>query len=361
MKYDTAVVGNGPAGCIAARHAARDGELALVGGGARRVQCAGLISKSGMRQINVKPGEFVLNRVRGARIYSPCGLEVEVDGGSTKAYAVDRLGFDRHLLEQACDAGATYIDDWVSRLNGTLCLRYSGDLKADNVILATGTDYTLQKKCGIDCPTEFLIGGQYEMEVECDPDFVELYFTVPDFFAWVIPLDDRARVGLAVKSNPRPYLESFVDKLRSRGRLKSQRKLSESFGVIPVYKPSLRTQYDGVVTVGDAAGQVKASTGGGIVFGGICSQYAVRADYERQWRDRVGRELKLHLMIHRMLARLSDKGKDRLLSAVRDSQDTLSQRGDMDIASTTVSTLLRDPRFLAKTLANLPWLLAGFI
>jgi len=228
-------------------------------------------------------------------------------------------------------------------------------------VLATGTDYALHKQLKIDSPTEFLMGGQYEMKVECDPDFVELYFTVPDFFAWVIPLGDRARVGLCVKCNPRPHLDSFVGKLKSRGRLKSDRRLSESFGVIPIHRPSMRTQYERVVTVGDAAGQVKASSGGGIVFGCISAEYSCGRDYERQWRRRIGLELKLHLMIHRMLSRLSDKGKDRLFAAVRESQQTLGRRGDMDYASTTLSALLRQPGFVMKTASNLPWLLADLL
>ncbi|MBD3388606.1 MAG: geranylgeranyl reductase family protein [Candidatus Altiarchaeales archaeon] len=361
MRYDVAVVGNGPAGCIAAERGCSANEVALVGTGIRRMQCAGLISKSGLERIDASPGDTVLNKVRGARMYSPGKVEVEIDGRRTKAYALDRPGFDMRLQDKALKAGATYVEDWVSSLNGGVNLRFGGELKADRIVLATGTDYTLHRQRGVEMPRDFLIGGQYEMKVDCDPDFVELHFTVPDFFAWVIPAGDVARVGLCVKSNPRPYLDDFVKRLKSAGRVRSDSRHSESFGIIPIHEPSLRTQYDNIVTVGDAAGQVKASTGGGVVFGGISAAYSCRPDYEACWRRELGGELRLHLMIHRMLCRMSDDTKDRMFRAAREGTASLESGGDMDLASKTLSALMKNPRFLFKALFNMPHLLADMI
>jgi digeranylgeranylglycerophospholipid reductase len=361
MRHDVVVVGNGPTGCVAARSGCKDHDVAIIGGGQRRVQCAGLISKSGMELIGVKPGDFVKNTVRGARMYSPGGIEIEIDGGAPKAYAVDRLMFDKHLLEMASDRGATYVEDWVTSLTGGVNLRYGGRLEAERIILATGTDFALQKQIGFDYPKEFLIGGQYEMDVECDRDFVEMYFNVPNFFAWVIPLEGKARVGLCVKSNPRPYLDAFVKKLEKDGRIRSQRKLAETFGIIPVHNPRTRTQKGNMVAVGDAAGQVKASTGGGIIFGALAAEYACEPDYEKLWRSKIGFDLRLHLMIHRFLERLSDRGKDRLFRMVKDNHGALEKAGDMDYARKTVNSLITDPGFMAKSAVNLPWLLADVL
>ncbi|MFH1055255.1 MAG: NAD(P)/FAD-dependent oxidoreductase [Candidatus Altiarchaeota archaeon] len=361
MRHDVVVVGNGPAGCVTAEKNSADNDIAVVGLKDRRVECAGLISKSGMERIGVKPGEFILNTLRGARIFSPGGVKIEVDGGSPKAYAVDRLAFDNHLLNRAVGAGATYVDDVVSSINGGVKLRSGTVVEADRIVLATGTDYTLQKKAGMDYPREFLFGGQYEMKVECDQEFVELYFTVPDFFAWVIPLGDRARVGLCVKSNPRPYLNSFVKKLSSDGRLKSDKVLAESFGIIPIHRPSMRTQYKNIVAVGDAAAQVKVSTGGGIIFGAVAAEYACSPDYERLWRREIGFDLKLHLMIHRLLARLPPKGKDRLFRIIKENHNSLERSGDMDYAAKTLSGLAASPRFLTHLLTNAPWLVRDMI
>jgi digeranylgeranylglycerophospholipid reductase len=359
MRCDVAVVGNGPSGCVAARFATKGHDTVIIGAGQRRVQCAGLISDSGLKRIGMEDGRYIINRIRGARIYSPGGIEIEVDAGGNVASAVDRLRFDEELLNKAVDSGAKYLNGHITSIKDALMLQDGQTITADKTILATGTDYTLQIKEGIDRPKDYVVGGQYEMKVECDPDFVELYFNIPDFFAWVIPLGDRARVGLCVRGNPRPHLDSFVKKLGAR--VKSDKVFAESFGIIPIHKPNIRTQYPRLVTVGDAAGQVKASTGGGIIFGCIAAEHAMDADYERSWRREIGYDLRLHLMIHKTLDRMSDKGKDRLFKIVEERHRTLEMNGDMDYAEKTVSCMLKDPGFIAKTLLNLPWLIGSVI
>jgi digeranylgeranylglycerophospholipid reductase len=361
MKYDAAVIGAGPVGSIAAEKGVKSLEVALIGGGVRRVQCAGLVSKSGLERLGINDNSFVLNRIRGARFYSPSGALFEVDGGRTMAYAVDRILFDEHLLEQALDAGVRYIEDRVVDANNAVKLNSGREIHAERIVLATGTDYTLHGKLNLDKPREFLIGMQYELGVEADDDFVELYFTIPDFFAWIIPLGDRARVGLCTKSNPRPHMEAFLKRLRREGRVKSDRILTENYGIIPVYNPSLRTQYDGVVMVGDAAGQVKASTGGGIVLGGVSAGFAFDLDYERVWRRVVGRELLMHLYIHRFLSGLSPRNIDRLFGMLNMVRGNFERQGDMDSAFKVFECMLRNPVFMLKFLANTPLFLADMI
>jgi len=361
MRRQAAVVGNGPAGCYAAMHAAEDWEVAIIGPTKRHVQCAGLISLTGLEKIGVKPGGYVLNKVRGAKLISPNGSETMVDGGRTMAYAVDRLAFDNQMLNMAVARGAQYMDDRVTSLRGGVTLASGLKLEADRIVLATGTDYTLQAREDIPKPREYLVGGQYELAVDCAADFVELHFVVPEFFAWVIPVGDRARVGLCTKGNPRPSLDAFVRKLKLRGRLKSDRRYSETFGVIPIHDPGLKTLHGNIALVGDAAGHVKATTGGGIVVGALAAKHALKPDYDSLWRREIGGDLRLHLMIHRMLARLSDRGKDRLLRIVKDSAGTLGAGGDMDDAGKTAKTMLGNPRFTAELLANLPWLLADLL
>ncbi|MBU0762396.1 MAG: NAD(P)/FAD-dependent oxidoreductase [Candidatus Altiarchaeota archaeon] len=357
MRYDYIVVGNGPAGCIAAANAACESDVLLVGKGFRRVQCAGLVSVSGLEKINVKPKDSVVNVVRGAKIFSPSGIETVIDGKKPKAYVLDRMAFDEMLLEKALDAGVKYKKGFVESIKPQVKIKGQRGQNADVTVLASGTDYSLQHRHGLETPGEYLVGGQYEMKVECDTDFVELYFNVPHFFSWIIPLGDTARVGLCVRGNPRPYLDSFVKKITREKRLKSARRYSESFGVIPVHNPKMRTEYDGVKLVGDAAGQVKASTGGGIVMGGLACKHIVSPEYERLWRDEIGFELRLHLMIHHAINRMSDHGKDRFFNIVSEYHRNLESSGDMDLASKTICSLLKDPRFIVKAAANLPWIL----
>lgn len=355
------IVGNGPAGCLCASRTAREHDTVIVGQDKRRVQCAGLISSSGLERIGVDPKDTVLNEIRGARVFSPGGVSLEIDSKKTIAYALDRGAFDQMLLDDAVDAGAQYVSDWVTSLMPEPVLKNAGKLAAENVVLASGTDYSLHHLHSLEAPTEFLVGGQYEMRLECDPSFVELYFNLPDFFSWVIPLGDTARVGLCVKGNPRRPLDAFVKKLRGDNRILSDDIVHESFGIIPVHRPGMRTQYPGLKLVGDCAGQVKASTGGGIVLGGMASAHILSDEYERLWRRDIERELRIHLFIHRFINRLSDGGKDRFFRLVADNKDVLESIGDMDMASATVFGMAKNPRVFLKSALALPGILLGLI
>lgn len=355
MKYDFAVVGGGPAGCIAAREAAKKGDVILFEEHEMQpVHCAGLVSSSGFKVLGIKRGDFVLNEIRGARLFSPLGTVVEVKTMDVKAYAVDRSLFDRRLLERALSNGVSYENSRVDEIEDSTLLTDKKKFVADKTILASGTNYGLQKKTKLNCPEEFLLGVQYEMDVDCERDMVELHFVVPDFFAWVIPLGDRARVGLCTKANPSQHLDSFIKRLERQRRLKSKKILNKSFGIIPLYNPKIRTQYKNINLVGDAAGHVKATTGGGVVMGGIAAQYASSANYERLWRQAIGSELRIHLKIHQFINKLSAKNIDRLFKITSESSSFLEKYGDMDYASKTVSGLLRSPWFMLKFLMNTP-------
>jgi digeranylgeranylglycerophospholipid reductase len=363
VNYDFAVVGGGPAGCIAAREAVKRGDVILFEEHAvQPVHCAGLISSSGFKALKISKGDFVLNELRGARLYSPLGRVVEVKTRKVKAFAVDRSRFDRHLLDMTRSKGVMFENRGVKEISsGKITTAGRKRFSAGRVILATGTNYNLQKKMQLNCPKEFLIGAQYEMKVDCQPDMVELHFIVPDFFAWVIPLDGRARVGLCTKGNPTPHLESFIKRLGRQNRLRSARVLGRSYGVIPVFNPRLRTHYPCINIVGDAAGQVKATTGGGVVMGGIAAHHAWSDDYEALWRQSIGGDLALHLRIHRFVSRLSERNIERLFSITAESSRSLEKYGDMDYASKTLRGLLSNPAFTLKFLVHTPAFLLDLV
>lgn len=265
------VIGAGPAGCIAAANCSKEHDVALYDpqkSDSRRVQCSGLVSRSGLGRLGIPKG-IALCSVRGARIYSPSGSLLEVDGGKDKAYVFDRRVLDSHLLNEAISAGAEYVNKEVKKPDAEILRKGS-----DKLIIATGTNYNLHRFLGLDTPRQFLYGAQCEIKLECDPDYVEMYLNVPGFFSWIIPAGDRARVGLCARSNPAPYLDRFVKDLEARRRVVDGRVRERTYGVIPLYRPGLKTQYPGVILVGDAAGHVKATSGGGIVMGGIAAKFS---------------------------------------------------------------------------------------
>jgi len=339
------VIGAGPAGCIAALHSKGHNVTLYEEHRKQPVQCAGLISISGLKRLDIKP-EF-LNKVRGARIYSPSKNLLEIEAKKDKAYVVDRQRFDEDLLNSAIDSGTEFIHERADDVN---------NLKADRIVLATGTNYQLHRKLSLGMPGKFLFGAQYDLKVDCDPDFVELHFNVPGFFSWIIPAGDYCRVGLCARENPTPWLERFVKELGKEGRAKSKI-VERNYGTIPLYSPGMKTDYGRFITLGDSAGHVKATTGGGVVMGALAARHACKKDYEKLWRAEIGRELRLHLLVRNFLDRLSSKNTDRLFSMVRDHKESLEEKGDMDLASRSISSLLRNPSFTFRLLLNSP----GFI
>ncbi|VVC03283.1 Digeranylgeranylglycerophospholipid reductase [Candidatus Burarchaeum australiense] len=118
--------------------------------------------------------------------------------------------------------------------------------------------------------------------------------------------------------------------------------MSRLGGVIPG-RVRYQTVERKVMLVGDAAGQTKATTGGGIYFGSMCGRLAGEiaarakredelAEYEKEWRARYGRDL----MLHRRLRDFADNMDDGQLAAYATiarglgAEHFLAAHGDMD-------------------------------
>jgi flavin-dependent dehydrogenase len=88
-----------------------------------------------------------------------------------------------------------------------------------------------------------------------------------------------------------------------------------------------------VLVVGDAAGQVKPTSGGGLYYGLLCADMAAAtlhqalaeddlsarrlAGYERDWKRRLGWELRIGYWARRLFERLSDKQLDRIFNLIK--------------------------------------------
>ncbi len=352
------VVGAGPSGCIAAKTLVDQDEVFLFEEHKEQpVQCAGLISVSGLKTLGVKPGDSLLNNISGARFVSPSGKSCEVNPGKKMACVVDRRRFDERLLSAAKRKGVNVVNERVVDVAKGKVKTKSGSYPCDKIVLASGVNYSFHRKLGLDHPKNFLVGAQVDLKMDFDPDLVEVHFNVPGFFSWVIPAGDYARVGLCARGNPTPFLNSFLKELESDGRLKKSKPANPVYGIIPVFNPKIRTDYGWVRTVGDAAGQVKATTGGGVVLGGIAASCVGEKNYEAVWRDKIGRELKLHLLIRRLVDKICEKDVDLLVDLIESGSSSLNRGGDMDIASKTVKGLFTNPIFLKDLLLNTPRLI----
>jgi geranylgeranyl reductase family protein len=372
--YDAIVVGAGPAGSATARDIAARGFRALlieehevIG---EPLHCAGLVTPRTLGLADVTDG-LIINELRGGFVNSPLGTRLPLGGDRLRAVVIHRQRLDELLAAAAQEAGAELWTDArlvaLERKPGALALivnrrRRSQALRTRLVIGADGAQSRVARWLGLRARHEERIvglGAEAKLDTERQ-DFLEVFVgnsVAPGFFGWIIPLGGgRARIGIATGDGRRPihYLDSL---LQSFPRLFAGAQFDRMYGgVIPLMRPH-RIYCDNAMLVGDAAGQVKPTSGGGIYTGLVgakhCAQAAVRAladddvskaslsRYQKAWGKEMSRELARGWDLRRIFLALDDRELDGLISVFRSERlRRLAERhGDIDFPSRLFSRL----------------------
>jgi digeranylgeranylglycerophospholipid reductase len=372
--YDAIVVGAGPAGSAAARDIAAHGfrtllieEHEVIG---EPLHCAGLVTPRTLELAGVTDG-LVINELRGGFVNSPLGTRLPLGGDRLRAVVIHRQRLDELLAAAAQRAGAEL---WtgarlvaLERKPGTLALlvsrrRRPQALRTRLLIGADGAQSRVARWLGLRARhEERIVGLGVEASLDTErQDFLEIFVgnsIAPGFFGWVIPLGGgRARIGIATGDGRRPvhYLGSLLE---SFPRLFAGAQLGRLYGgVIPLMRPH-RIYADNAMLVGDAAGQVKPTSGGGIYTGLVgakhCAQVAVRALtdddlsraslalYQKAWGKQMSRELARGWDLRRIFLALDDRELDGLISVFRSQRlrRLAEQHGDIDFPSRLFSRL----------------------
>lgn len=381
MAYDVIVAGAGPAGAEAARAAARGGLRTLLVEEHPTVgvpsHCTGKLSHHAFSEFEI-PQALAINAVSAAVFHSPGGVSVRVRRATVDSYVVDRVVFDRWLAARAASAGAEVMTGVrvaaVRRGPGSMLVsgvRGGRPFEASCRLLidAEGAAPRLPGSLGLRFPRRYAMGLQYQMRGVggIDPDTPEVFLgggVAPGFFAWLMPVGaGRARVGLCVNPQvarhpPVWYLERLIATHPAlRHRLEGAGVDEKVAGRIALLPPGRPAHADGFLIVGDAAGQVKATSGGGIYYamlaGRIAGEVAPRyvggdrqagAAYERRWRARFGREVAFTAFGRRAINRLTDANLDAVLRVIAESPQIrrgVERAGDTQFQSRLFLPLLR--------------------
>jgi flavin-dependent dehydrogenase len=247
------------------------------------------------------------------------------------------------------------------------------ELRTLFVVNAEGINAQLMKPLKLPRPKRryMLPALQYEVSnVSLPTDTVHLFFNsqlAKNFFAWVIPLDEHhARVGLATAHKQAP---EALAKFLHNCHLTSGAKIEKRYGGI-VYSggPSSKTVAHRFVNIGDAAGQTKATTGGGVVAGGACAimaalhihqalqnghyDHGALRRYERTWKRSWGRQLQLMALLRRLVNTLDNHELDQLFSSLQHSRarQLIEQEGDIDRQARVIQAAFTSPVLLRSAL-----------
>jgi geranylgeranyl reductase family protein len=355
MDYDVIIIGGGPCGLIAARDvASQGGEVCIIEKSPEigyPVKCSGLFSVAGLKQLGVDVSHsLICSTIRGGRFHSPGGEEFLAYSKQDRAHVVERKMFDKELAKDAVRAGAEIRLKTTAlemKRNGGVKIRIMevGEEKSISSKLLIGADgagSNVARWAGIKRENKFVSGVQVEVvAADIEDDVAEVYFGkqfAPGFYGWILPKGDVFEVGIGSTGRsdepPRKLLNRFISEHPvASEKIDSKSILEFNSGAIPVGGP-LETVADHVMLVGDAAGQTKASTGGGVVTGGICARIAADTAisaveendfsqaflleaYDKSWRAELEREFMAHLFLKNIIDSATDSELDSLFALLK--------------------------------------------
>ena len=368
--YDVIVAGGSVSGLLAGREIAAKGlSVAILEEDAEigtPEHCGGLVSINGIENLGIIPSSNAIeNKIKYARI-SSYSKSFELNAEEQKVIVLDRRVFDKQIAFQT------------QRMGGDIRVRCSmrsiskqndcgndgdhhhyyydvrtseGNLKCNYFVDARGVSSILKRnREGV------LQSAQYEVYASwIERDTIEVKFDserYPGFFAWIIPTGSgRAKVGVAGKSiNAMAALKAYMD---SKGKIYSV--IRKVYAPIWIRGPLEAFVYGRTVIIGDAAGQTKPTTAGGIYtcgMGGILAGRAIAkaikqnndnclSEYQKNWSSIFKEEFEKMIIARRLLERLDNKAIDRLFLTISQTEtEQLSKIGNFDFHSAALAKIL---------------------
>ena len=352
------IVGAGPAGSYLGYLLAKQGkevtileEHSTIGS---PVQCTGIVTHSIEKFFKLK-NDVIAKKLDKVIVVSKSNrITINVD-----EIVMWRDRFDRFVAEMAQKEGAKILlNHQFIGFNGKNSIKVKDkktnktkEIKTYPIVGADGPYSAVAKAAGINSNSGYYVGMQAKVNLKMDTSSFETYFgsEFPDFFGWCVPeSEDVARIGIGCFENAQEHFYRFL-----KSRTGSKDIICWESGLIPLYNPKKTIQKDNVYLIGDAATQVKATTGGGIIPSlkaahTLCDCIVNNKNYNKEFEKQSGKELLLHLRIRKILNKFSDKDYDKLLNLMsQEKVREILKKYDRDTPIPLVTNLLlKEPRFL---------------
>jgi len=353
--WDVVVIGGGPGGLAAAGEAAKGGARVAVC--ERNAEIGSPVRTTGgsfiadMEKLGI-PSELyhVLHRCRFVAPHQ----EAVFDYPKPMVCVIDVRGTYQFLAERAAEAGAQIfvghkaIAPLVTEgvVTGAKLHTWRGqqvDFTSKVLVDASGFRAQMLKDTGVYAGCKhFGVGAEYDLYAPyCNPDEAVLIVgnqVAPAGYGWAFPWGrKRVRVGIGIlhadaKASPGAYLAKFIaEAARFKIDLRGAQPVEFHTGVVPAEGLVETLVADGIMAVGDAAGQASALVGEGIrwaIWGGkmagTVAAEAVRVGdwsrqflmkYQKQWQEKYGMRLRVAYEINRRIAKYDDAKWDERTAA----------------------------------------------
>jgi digeranylgeranylglycerophospholipid reductase len=323
--FDIVVVGAGPVGLYTAKLCEDMGYRAVVleehGKIGEPLKCSGLISRNIERFFpGIREWGVVENEVDSAVLHSPKGELVLKKKDA--AYVIDRPKFDRKL------GSMVKSEILFGRRAGSVVVRKDrvevntekGKVEGKVVMGCDGANSVVAKGLCVK-PREKIKGLIGITKEKANSKNVDLYFDkekLRDGFFWKIPRGRKLEYGVLGRDVKFDDLEKFF----------GIREYERFAGLIPVGSVK-KSYFNRILLVGDAAGQVKPWSGGGVIYGLASARIAssvirkafesndfsenVLKEYETRWRSKMGKQIGFGLLLRRILRAVNNTQLEMLL------------------------------------------------
>ncbi|KAG2478376.1 MAG: Digeranylgeranylglycerophospholipid reductase [Nitrosopumilales archaeon] len=356
MDYDVVIAGGSIAGLFCAREIANSGHSVLVLEEDYEIgtpeHCGGLVSTSGLEKLGIIPRSKTFNHmIESAEVFAPNGNSFTINSKKQKVAEINRRELDKQIAHQAQKNGADIkVRTSFQELTNDGVRTSDGEIKCKIVVDARGVSALVNKdRDGI------LSSAQYEIYADwIKKGKVEVYFDqekYPGFFSWIIPSGEgTGKVGVAGRGiNAADALENFLSK---KGKYSTIRKI---FAPIWIKGPIEKFVSDRLVIVGDAAGQSKPTTAGGIFSCGMAGIFAGQAiakflesgnkydleEYQKNWKQMFGKEFEKQSFARKLLERLDNQTINKLFESITpEIVKDISEKDDFDFHTSSIIKLL---------------------
>jgi len=371
--YDVIIIGAGPSGLNAAKILAKKNLNVLVLEKKNKIEenivCTGIVGREVFEEFDISR-ESILKEINKIKLVSPNLNSIVYRHNHSFAYIVDRKKFDRNLSQEAQSQGVKIeirnevVDIIVHKNRIEVLTKIKGKNHkkyfAHVGIIATGLNYKLHRKLKLGYPKDFLHGVQTEIKID-NIDYTHIFVgrnIAPGAFAWLVPVgNNKVRLGLITEKDPMPCFDNLLEKIYSNKIININKSLVQYKAIAQ----GLVSQTFGerILAVGEAAGQVKTSTGGGIYYGMLCSKIASRvlierfkekkfskealAEYERLWKKVLQKEILIGYYARKIFSRLNDSQIERIFRIAKTDGvfPMIREKGNFDWHSELILMLIK--------------------